>query len=410
MRRAGLALFIFFIAPSAFCFRLTGQASSAYYLFQNKTPTDSSLNHIHQYQTFSFLAADFGRVGKSKGFELGTAVRLRSDFLHGPQKKAQFNFYNLYLGYEQLFGMLDWRVGRQFTAFPTLGTNLDGVSARLRPVRRLELLGFYGASVNPVFPDRVGPVKENQTWGTSMAVSTSPYFKLKAGWGARFFEGRNRFRGGFGELGYLYKSWGFYGKAIYDRRTEQVVRSVGRLTLPKIKKLSTQLEAANYKPIFYQNSIFTRLPASRHTDLRAAFDYPLSDRLGLLAEPGVMLYDDQTGYRVDVSLKADAISFGYRRIGGLGRSYDGVFSQVVFQKSSFTFSGAFDLSQFRLVPDSADPLLDEESRVANLLIGAGWQPGRTLLLEAVYQVLSNPNFRYDNRLYLFARWRFEVKN
>jgi len=401
--------FLLFISP-AYAFRLTGQFNSSYYLFQDKTPTDTSLNHIRQYQTLSLLAADFGRLGKSKGFELGSTVRLRSDFLRGPQKNAQFNFYNLYLGYERFFEMLDWKIGRQFVAFPTLGTNLDGAFARLRPERRLEFFGFYGASVNPVFPDRVGPVKENQTWGTSMAISTSPYFKLKAGWGARFFEGRNRFRGGFGELGYLYKSWGLYGKAVYDRRTEQVVRSVGRLTLPKIKNLSTQLEAANYKPIFYQNSIFTRLPASRHTDLRAAFDYPLSDRLGLLAEPGVMLYDDQTGYRVDVSLKADAISFGYRRIGGLGRSFDGVFSQVAFQKGTFTFSGAFDLSQFRLVPDSADPLLDEESRVANLLIGAGWQPGRTLLLEAVYQVLSNPNFRYDNRLYLFARWRFELKN
>ncbi|MCI0596886.1 MAG: hypothetical protein L0Z48_10165, partial [candidate division Zixibacteria bacterium] len=143
---------------------------------------------------------------------------------------------------------------------------------------------------------------------------------------------------------------------------------------------------------------------------RAAFDYPLSERLGLSAEPGMIIYDDQTGYRLDIGLKADAATFGYRRTGGLGRSYDGVFSQVTYQKGPFLFTGAFDLSQFRLVPDIADSLLDEESRVANLLIGAGWQPQRPFLIEATYQVLSNPDFRYDNRLYLRVRWRFEVKN
>ena len=409
MKQIGPALFLFLLISPAFGFRLTGHFNSAFYLFEDKTPTDTSLNHIRQYQTLSLLAADFGRVGKSKGFELGSTVRLRSDFLRSPQKKAQFNFYNFYLGYERLFGTLDWRFGRQFVAFPTLGANLDGVSARLRPVKRLELSGFYGSSVNPVFPDRVGPVKENQTWGASLAASTSPYFKLKTGWGARFFDGQNRFRGGFGELACLYKSWGLYGKAVYDRRTEQLVRNVARLTLPKIKNLSTQFEAANYKPIFYKNSIFSRLPTTGYTDLRAAFDYPLSERLGLLAEPGMIIYDDQTGYRVDVGLKADAISFGYRRIGGLGRSYDGVYSQVAFRSGPFLFTGAFDLSQFRLVPDTADSLLDEESRVANLLIGAGWQATHALLLNAIYQVLSNPDFRYDNRLYLRARWRFEVK-
>ncbi|HLG94202.1 MAG TPA: hypothetical protein VI546_05140, partial [candidate division Zixibacteria bacterium] len=389
---------------------LTGQINSAYYLFQDKTSTDTSLNHIRQYQILSFLAADFGRVGKSKGFELGSIVRLRSDFLRGPQKKAQFNFYSLYLGYERLFGVFDWRVGRQFVAFPTVGTNLDGIFTQLRPTRRIELVGFYGASVNQVFPDRFGPVKENQTWGASMAVSTSPYFKLKAGWGARFFEGRNRFRGGFGEISYLYRTWNLYGKAVYDRRTEQLVRSIFRLTLPPLKNLSTQLEAANYKPTFYQNSVFSRLPAARYTDLRAGFDYPLSDRLGLVAEPAMIMYDDQTGYRMDVGLRADAVFFGYRRTGGLGRSYDGVYSNVTYQKGPLIFTGAFDLSQFRLVPDIADSLLDEESRVANLLMGIGWQPDRAFLIEATYQVLSNPNFRYDNRLFLRARWRFEVKN
>ncbi len=410
MKRAGLALFFLLFSPSAFGFRLTGHFNSAYYLFQDKTPTDTSLNHIRQYQTLSLLAADFGRVGKSKGFELGSTVRLRSDFLRGPQKKAQLNFYNLYLGYERLFGKLDWRVGRQFVAFPSVGTNLDGVFARLRPVRRIEFVGFYGASVNQVFPDRVGPVKENQTWGTSMAVSTSPYFKFKTGWGARFFDGQNRFRGGFGEISYLYKTWTLYGKAVYDPRTEQLVRSIFRLTLPRLKNLSTQVEAANYKPIFYQNSIFARLPAARYTDLRAAFDYPLSDRLGLLVEPGMIVYEDQTGYRMDVGLRADGVSFGYRRTGGLGRSYDGVFSNVAYQKGPLIFSGAFDLSQFRFVPETADSLLDEDSRVANLLVGVGWQPERAFLVEAIYQVLSNPNFRYDNRLFLRARWRFEVRN
>jgi len=409
VKQVGLALFLLLCTSPAFGFRLTGQFNSSYYLFEGKTATDTSMQHIRQYQTFSFLAADFGRVGKSKGFELGSTVRLRSDFLRGPQKQARLNFYNLYLGHEKLFGKLDWRAGRQFVAFPTVGTNLDGVFTRLRPVKRVEMLGFYGASVNPVFPDRVGPVKENEIWGASLGISTPPYFKLKAGWGARFFEGQNRFRGGFGEFAYLYKSWGLYGKTVYDRRTEQLVRSVARLTLPKIKNLSTQFEAADHKPVFYQNSIFSRLPATRYTDLRAAFDYPLSDRLGLSAEPGMILYDGQTGYRVDVSLKADAVSFGYRRVGGLGRSYDGVFSQVTYQKGPFLFTGAFDLSQFRLVADTADPSLDEESRVANLLIGVGWQPGRALLLEAFYQVLSNADFRYDNRLFLRARWRFEVK-
>ncbi len=410
MKRAGLALFFLLFSPSAFGFRLTGHFNSAYYLFQDKTPTATSLNHIRQYQTLSLLAADFGQMGKSKGFELGSSVRFRSDFLRDPQKNLQANFYNLYLGYERLFGKFDWRVGRQFIAFPTVGTNLDGVFARLRPVRRIELAGFYGTSVHQVFPDRVGPVKENQTWGTSMAVSTFPFFKFKAGWGARFFDGQNRFRGGFGEISYLYKTWTLYGKAVYDRRTEQLVRNIFRLTLPRIKNLSTQLEAANYKPIFYQNSIFARLPAARYTDLRAAFDYPLSDRLGLLVEPGMIVYEDQTGYRMDVGLRADGVSFGYRRTGGLGRSYDGVFSNVAFQKGPLIFSGAFDLSQFRLVPETADSLLDEDSRVANLLVGVGWLPERAFLVEAIYQVLSNPNFRYDNRLFLRARWRFEVKN
>ena len=409
MKQVGLAFFFLLFISPAYAFRLTGQFNSSYYLFQDKTLTDSSLQHIRQYQTLSLLAADFGRVRKSKGFELGTTLRLRSDFLRGPQKSAQFNFYNLYLGYERLFGVFDWKVGRQFVAFPTVGTNLDGVFTRLRPVRRIELLGFYGASVNPLFPDRLGPVKENQTWGASMAVSASPYFKFKTGWGARFFAGQNRFRGGFGELFYLYENWGFYGKAVYDRRTEQLVRSIFRLTLPRLKNLSTQLEAANYKPIFYQNSVFSRLPIARYTDLRAAFDYPLSDRLGLSAEPGMIIYEDQTGYRVDVGLRADGVSFGYRRTGGLGRSYNGVFSHFSYQNGPFLFTGAFDLSQFRLVPDTADLLLDEESRAANFMVGAGWQPGRSLILEAVYQILSNPDFRYDNRLFLRARWRFEVK-
>jgi len=401
-------LFLFF-SSSAFGFRLTGHFQSAYYFFQDKTETDSSLNHIRQYQTLSLLAADFGRVGQSKGFELGTTVRLRSDFLRGPQKNLQPNFYNLYLGYERLFGKLDWRFGRQFVAFPTVGTNMDGIFTRLRPIRRIELAGFYGASVNQIFPDRLGPVKENQTWGTSMAVSTFPYFKLKAGWGARFFGGQNRFRGGFGEISYLYKTWTLYGKAVYDRRTQQLVRGIIRLTLPRMKNLSTQLEAANYKPIFYQHSVFSRLPAERYTDLRAAFDYPLSERLGLQVEPGLIVYEDESGYRVDVALRADGVSFGYRRAGGLGRSYDGVFSNIVYQKGPLAFTGALDLSQFRLVPDLADSLSDEESRVANLLIGVGWQPVRTFLIEALYQVLSNPDFRYDNRLFLRARWRFEVK-
>lgn len=409
MKRVRLAFFLFLFISPAFGFRLTGQFNSAYYLFQDKTPTDTSLNHIRQYQTLSLLVADFGRAGKSKGFELGSTVRLRSDFLRGPQKNAQFNFYNFYLGYERLFGLLDWKVGRQFVAFPTLGANLDGVFTRLRPTRRIELLGFYGTSVNQLVPDRVGPVKENQTWGASMAVSTSPYFKLKAGWGARFFAGQNRFCGGFGELSYLYENWSFYGKAVYDRRTEQLVRSIFRLTLPRLKNLSAQLEAANYKPVFYQNSIFSRLPVGRYTDLRAAFNYPLSDHLGLFAEPGMVIYENETGYRVDVGLRADAISFGYRRIGGLGRSYDGVFSQVAYQKKPFIFTGAFDLSQFHLVPDLADSA-DEESKLANLLIGAGWQPNRSLIIEAIYQILSNPLFRYDNRLFLRARWRFEVNN
>ncbi len=404
-----MLLFLLF-SPPAFGFRLTGQLNSAYYLFQDKTPNDSSLNHIRQYQTLSLLAAGFGRAGKSKGFELGSILRLRSDFLRGPQKNTQPNFYNLYLEYEHLFGKLDWRLGRQFVAFPTLGTNLDGVLTRLRTVKCLELLGFYGAPVNQIFPDRVGPVKENQAWGASIAVSMSPYFKLKAGWGARFFEGKNRFRAGFGELSYLYKTWNFYGKAIYDSRTQQLVRGTFRLTLPPVKNLAARLEAANYKPVFYQNSAFSRLLVARYTDLRASLDYPLSDRLGLSAEPGLIIYEDEAGYRVDVGLRADAVFFGYRRTGGLGRNYDGVFSQVSYQKGSFVFTGSFDLSQFRLVPDTTNPMLDEESRVANLLLGVGWQLERILLVEAIYQVLSNPDFRYDNRLFLRARWRFEVKN
>lgn len=403
---AALLLFANFAPLSAF--RAAGQYSSYYYLFQDRTVSDSSLNHIRQYQSLSLLLADFGRVGKSRGFQVAASVRIRSDLLRGPQKKLQPNFYNLYLGYEYLFGMLDWRVGRQFIAFPILGTNADAAMLRFRPVRKLELFGFYGASVNPLFPDRVGPVKENQTWGASATAFTSPYFKLKTGWGARFFNGRNRFRGGFAEFSFLHRGWNFYGKGVYDQRTEGLVAGIFRLGLPTVKKLSTQLEAANYKPVFYQNSIFPRFALKRYTDLRASFDYPLSEKLGLFGEEGLIVFEDQTGYRLEVGLRADPILFGYRRTGGLGRSYDGVFSQTNYHKGDFTFTGAFDLSQFRLSPDSASSV-DEDSRVANLLLGVGWQPYRPLLVEATYQVLSNPGFRYDNRLFLRGSWRFDIK-
>jgi len=394
--------------PKLWAIRLTGQYSSSYYLFQDRTPADLSLNHVREYQSLSLLLADFGQIGKGRGFQLSSNVRIRSDWLRGPQKKLQPNFYNLYLSYDRLFGVLDWRVGRQFISFPTLGANADAVLLRFRPVRKLELSGFYGASVNPLFPDRVSPVKENQTWGTSATVFSSPYFKLKAGWGARFFNGRNRFQGGFTEFSFTHRGWRFYGKTVFDRRTEQLTTGLFRLSPPAIHKLSTQFEMANYKPAFYRSSIFSRFGIARYTDLRFSFDYPLSDKLGLFGEEGLILYEDETGYRLDFGLKADAIYFGYRRTGGLGRSFDGVFSQVSHRWKDFTLTGAFDLSQFRLSPDSA-AANEEDSRVAHLLLGAGWQPERSLSIEATYQILSNPDFRYDNRLFLRGSWRFELK-
>jgi len=394
--------------PKLWAIRLTGQYSSYYYLFQDRTPADSSLNHIREYQSLSLLLADFGQIGKGRGFQLTSNVRIRSDLLRGPEKKLQPNFYNLYLGYDRLLGKLDWRVGRQFIAFPILGANADAAMLRARPVRKLELFGFYGSSVNPVFPDRMGPVKANQTWGTSATVFSSPYLKLKAGWGARFFNGRNRFRGGFSEFSYSQRGWNFYGKAVFDQRTEQLVTGILRLGLPTVKKLSTQFELGNYRPVFYQNSFFSRFGIARYTDFRFSFDYPLSDKLGLFGEEGAIFYEDENGYRLEFGLRADAVSFGYRRTGGLGRSYDGVFSQVSYRFKNLTVSGAFDLSQFRLSPDTA-AAGDEDLRVANLLLSLGWQPQRSLLIETTYQVLSNPDFRYDNRLLLRGIWRFELK-
>lgn len=406
------ALLVFLILTADFpilcAFRFTGQINSSYYFFQNKTAADASLNHIRQYQSLSFMAADFGKIGKGKGFQLAANVRLRSDYLRGPEKKAQFNFYNLYLGYDKFLGKLDWKLGRQFVAFPALGANVDALSLKLRPLRKLELSGFYGASVNPLFPDRVGPFRENQTWGTAVTLFPSPYLKIKTAYGARFFNGRNRFRGGSSEFSFLHRGWNFYGRAVYDRRTEQLSTSSLRITLPPLKKLSLQAEAANYKPVFYQNSIFSRFRIARHTDLRLSADYPLSDGIGLFGEAGAIWYENETGYRAEAGLRSDPFLIGYRRSGGLGRNFDGVFSQFTQRNKEFTFTAAFDLAQFQLEPDTAGPA-DEESRVANFLLGLGWHPYRSLSLDATYQVLSNPDFRYDNRVFLRAGWRWEVR-
>jgi hypothetical protein len=409
VKRASLVLLVFLAdSPVLSAFRFIGQLNSAYYFYQNKTTADSSLNHIRQYQSLSFMAADFGKLGKGRGFQLAANARLRSDYLRGPEKKAQLNFYNLSLGYDKFLGKLDWKLGRQFIAFPTLGVNVDALALKSRLHRKLELSGFYGAFVNPLFPDRVGPFKENQTWGMAATLYPSPYLKIKAAYGARFFNGRNRFRGGSSEFSFLHRGWSFYGKAVYDRRTEQLVSGIFRLTLPPLKKLFLQAEGASYRPVFYQNSIFPRFKIARYTDLRLSGDYSLSDHISLFGQTGAVLYEDETGYRAEAGLRSDPFFFGYRRTGGLGRSFDGVFSQFTQRNRNFTFTAGFDLSQFQLEPDTAGPA-EEETRIANFLMGIGWHPYRSLSLEVTYQVLSNPDYRYDNRLFLRAGWRWEVR-
>jgi hypothetical protein len=360
-------------------------------------------NYWRSYIGFNSTAT-LWRDGQARSLGLHTNLRWTGDLATNEPGTPQTYVYDFYLRFDGYPAGSTIYAGRQFV-YNSLGSSLiDGLRAKCRIVRSVNLDLFGGATVSNETPGKIQSLRNYSMLGSRIEYSLSRSFRLGLNWLAQKSNGSiSRNRVGIDAWREI-RRIEFYSRVSYDLLNLDMAGAIGRVTArPDKWYLSAEFDWR--KPSVDGNTLFGMIDADAYKGIRAEATRILWRDLRLLAQFHRELLSGDDAWRSVLGLRTTHFMIGWNHRGGYGGESNGFVGQANINiRHNLEFYGSTSISRYLIQPGTPGKI-DAYSSSAGLL----WRPGWAMQVRAEGQFLRNAVDKSDFRLFVQLAKNFEMK-
>ncbi|HWR84202.1 MAG TPA: hypothetical protein VN285_12955 [Candidatus Deferrimicrobium sp.] len=348
--------------------------------------------------------ATLWRENRNRSLGLHTDLRWTGDLATREPGIPQTYIYDFYVklgGYPA--GSTIW-AGRQFV-YNTLGSSLiDGLRAKLRIVKSVNLDLFGGTTVSHETPEKIQSLSDYSMVGSRIEYSLRRAFRLSLNWLAQTSNGSiSRHRVGIDAWREI-RRIEFYSRVSYDLLGLDMAGALARVTArPDKWYLSAEFDWR--KPSVDRNTVFGLIDADAYKGVRAEVTRALGRDLSVLGQFHQELLNGDDAWRSVFGLRTTHFMISWHHRDGRGGESDGFQGQVnVNIKRSLEMYGSMFISRYLIQPETPHKI-DAYSSSAGLL----WRPGWTMQIRVEGQYLRNAVDKSDFRMLMQLAKSFAMK-
>jgi len=384
-----------------------GLFNTGIYTFSRTNALDSTLFHSRLHESISLDARDL--VLKNSHFRASGVFYM--DPVNAFSNEPAFHIYTLSYETHWFDHALHINLGRQFVYGITASRRIDGIQTTwMRKSLSLKLFaGGYlpglGTTYSPMSDHLLGA---DLLWkanpGLSLGLGISDLGRDRASYDV------TRLRGGVisvtspaqRRLGYqvnwLKNNYSVYLRGRHDLLGLGVQDLRSRVTYRGERLKSLSLEYANRSPQVFQNSIFSVFGGTGSQEYSGSATYAINVAITAFLRVRHIQFKGNQADIHSVDLGYHSIRFDIHHQSGYGGAYSHVTFSVNHALGNSRIYGKVNLGNYKL--------LEGESRdLATILMGARVPVWNTFQVNIEGQVLRNPYYDYDTRLYFGLRYR-----
>jgi hypothetical protein len=394
-----LTLFLTLSAGALLASVIDADFHTEFYSYKLQLPEEQS--HLRSLQGM--------RLGVHDAFVPGLSLFIRGRVASDISKKfdtdPDFRMFGAYLEYARP-NSFAIKAGRQFISAGVGGLTLDGGRLDFTPVKHLDVIGYVGTTPGPSFYgyDEMNTWKESNAYGGRIKYSGIKKVAFGVSYLERNYKDNLDSRIAGFDMGWKGKYYSSSFRTDYDIFWNQVKLIAFRPSFrcPLGHKLN--LEYLYRKPTFGLSNIFSVFKNEPVNQFRVNPVYRVNADLHAFGTYVFTKFKDDDNTRVSVGAAYKGQSLGGVISDGYGGKKLGLFgslSRTISEKLQLYATG--DMFNYKL-----DSYEDDTTPSLAASFGGSYEVIKDFNASAEMQVLSNRDYKYDNRFYLRLNYGFKI--
>ncbi len=205
----------------------------------------------------------------------------------------------------------------------------------------------------------------------------------------------------------LWSGVSVYGRLDYDVEQERVRRSQVEFRLSPSRRLEFAAEVLHRAPFVDANSIFIVFEQNTTQDVRVRGSYRLDGNWFITGDFGVSIYEGDDAFRFGAGLRSQYGSLGYNFRRGYGGQNNGFYAALNYPLTEkLGLVASTGVARYRLFNESAD---DNTSLTGS--VGVNYRPNKLVSIDALGQGVRSRFLDSDFRFFVKANyWFFQRKS
>ncbi|MCX7833702.1 MAG: hypothetical protein N2490_05780 [Ignavibacteria bacterium] len=364
-----------------------------------------------------------------KKWSFNTSLQTEEDVIGKTGKGFDFRFYSAYFKGNDIFNLIDIKLGRQYFSAGVGRGTIDGMlfKVKLGNEKHLQIKGYIGANtpVSYNFND-YGKISENFSLGTQFSyfgiepLSLSLSYFLKRSKPKPFYTVRpdsifnpkqvlidiDAFENnlaGF-DLDYSKRNYSFAGKLYFDLSKKNFYKIELNASYNFIEYLKISTGYLYRKPLISYNSIFWVFNQRQIQELEIGLDYIWNENYNFYARLANVFYEDDNSLKISCGLSHPAYGISFVKYSGYAGESDGIYGYFNYDIISkiLSITTGVNFSRYRL-----DNYIDSKENAFAGIVGIVYRPINRLNFDLQGQFIKNRIYKFDTRILLGCNyWLF----
>ena len=395
-----LTLFLVFSAGTLLASVIDADFHTEFYSYKLQLPEEQS--HLRSLQGM--------RLGVYDAFIPGLSFfirgRVASDLSNKFGTDPDFRMFGAYLQYSRHHDNFTIKAGRQFVSAGLEGMTLDGGRIDIKQIKHFDITGFVGTTLGPSFYnyDEMNSWKDSNAYGGRVKYNGIKRVVIGASYLERNYKDNLDSRVAGIDLTYNKKYYSGFFRTDYDIFWNRVKLIAFRPSIKCPMGHKLNLEYMYRKPTFGLSNIFSVFKNEPYHQFRVNPVYRINPDLRAFATLAYTKFkdDDNTRFSLGASYKGQSLGgvisdgYGGKKLGLFGSLYRKVNEKLQVYATA-------DMFNYKL-----DSYEDDTTPSLTASFGANYNVFNNFSAQGVMQVLSNRDYKYDNRFYLKLNYGFKI--
>ncbi len=364
-----------------------------------------------------------------KDWSFNTNFQTEEDVIGKTGKGFNYRFYSVFIKRNNIFNLIDLKVGRQYVSAGTGRGTIDGLFLKLKlgKEKEYQLKSYIGANT-PFSYDfsNYGKLSENYSFGAQFSyygvkdLSLSLSYFVKRSKPESYYTIRpdsifnpkellidiDEFDSKLTGIDLVYdkKYLSFFSKLYYDINLKRFYRCEVNLSYNIFKTLRLNVGYNYREPQISYNTIFWVFNHKQTQELEGGVDFILKKKFNIYARISNVFYNDDNSLKISIGFLHPSYGISVIKHTGYSGESEGIYGyfnyEIINKKLSLT--SGLNFSSYKL-----DNYLNSRETAIAGIIGFVYRPINKLNLNMQGQFIKNRIYKFDTRILVgISYWLF----